>query len=104
MNIINLRKNLRRLLKTRRLSDRRTVPYAFGTPEWEEHIKTHYLAWPKTDRRKYERRTNERRIPDRRNSQARPHERSRFEKKYARILLTPEERKLIEDMYLRDID
>jgi hypothetical protein len=84
--------------------DRRVIPYAFGTPEWEEHIKALYVALPKADRRKQERRANERRVPDRRSSHVRPPERSRFEKKYARILLTPEERKLIEDMYLRDID
>ena len=104
MNIINLRRNLRRLSKTRRIADRRIVPYEFGTPEWEEHIKAHYLAWPKTDRRKQERRVNERRVPDRRSSHVQPPEHSRFEKKYARILLTPEERKLIEDMYLKDMD
>lgn len=104
MNIINLRKNLRRLSKTRRISDRRVVPYEFGTPEWEEHIKKNYLAWPKTDRRKKDRRVAERRVPDRRHNHAQPSERSHFEKKYSRILLTPEERKLIEDMYLRDLD
>lgn len=104
MNIINLRKNLRRLSKTRRISDRRTIPYEFGSPEWEEHIKSHYLVWPKKDRRLQERRANERRIPDRRNNQVLSSPRSRFEKKYARILLTPEERKLIEDMYLKEID
>lgn len=105
MNIINLRKNLRRLSKTRRISDRRIVPFEFGTAEWEEHIKKNYLAWPKTDRRKQDRRMNERRVPDRRHhNQAQPAERSRFERKYSRILLTAEERRLIEDMYLKDLD
>lgn len=105
MNIINLRKNLRRLAKTRRVSDRRIVPYEFGTPEWEEHIKKNYMAWPKVDRRKKDRRLNERRVPDRRNTQqTQPSERSHFERKYARVLLTPEEKKLIEDMYLKDLD
>ncbi|MGZ8097226.1 MAG: hypothetical protein ACXWTH_07265 [Methylosarcina sp.] len=104
MNIINLRKNLRRLSKTRRIADRRVIPYEFGTPEWEENIKKNYLAWPKTDRRKQDRRVAERRVPDRRQNQLQTIERSRLERKYARILLTPEERKLIEDMYLRDLD
>jgi hypothetical protein len=105
MNIINLRKNLRRLSKTRRIADRRVVPYEFGTPEWEENIKKNYLSWPKTDRRKQDRRVGERRVPERRqSSQLETLERSRLERKYARILLTPEERKLIEDMYLRDLD
>jgi len=106
MNIINLRKNLRRLSKTRRVADRRVVPYEFGTPEWEENIKKNYLAWPKTDRRKQDRRVSERRVPERRqsSSQLETLERSRLERKYARILLTPEEKRLIEDMYLRDLD
>lgn len=104
MNIINLRKNLRRSSKTRRISDRRVAPYEFGTPEWEEYIKKNYMAWPKTDRRQRERRVNERRVPDRRHNHAQPSERSQFERKYSRILLTPEERKLIEDLYLRDLD
>lgn len=105
MNIINLRKNLRRLSKTRRIADRRVVPFEFGTPEWEENIKKNYLAWPKTDRRKQDRRVGERRVPERRQSgHLETLERSRLERKYARILLTPEERKLIEDMYLKDLD
>lgn len=104
MNIINLRKNLRRLSKTRRIADRRVIPYEFGTPEWEENIKKNYLVWPKTDRRKQDRRVAERRVPDRRQNHLQTIERSRLERKYARILLTPEERKLIEDIYLRDLD
>lgn len=104
MNIINLRKNLRRLSKTRRVADRRVAPYEFGTPEWEEYMKKNYVAWPKNDRRVNNRRTAERRVPDRRQSQMNASERSRFERKFSRVLLTPEERKLIEDMYLRDLD
>ncbi|MGR9087214.1 MAG: hypothetical protein ACU841_09085 [Gammaproteobacteria bacterium] len=104
MNIINLRKNLRRLSKTRRVADRRMVNYEFGSPEWVEHVKKNYVAWPKADRRQKTRRVGERRVPDRRQSHAQSAERSRFERKYSRILLTPEERKLIEDMYLRDLE
>jgi hypothetical protein len=100
MNIINLRKNLRRSKASRRLADRRTIPYAFGTPEWIEHIQINYLAWPKSDRRVSERRINNRRSPDRRTHQAT--EQTRSGKKYSRILLTSEERKLIEDLYLND--
>lgn len=104
MNIINLRKNLRRLSKSRRIADRRVVPYEFGTPEWEEFMKKNYIAWPKADRRTQNRRTAERRVPDRRQNQMQASERARFERKYSRILLTPAERKLIQDMYLRDLD
>jgi hypothetical protein len=102
MNIINLRKNLRRSTVTRRISDRRIVNFEFGSPEWVENIKKNYLAWPKTNRRTMERRADDRRSPDRRDHQA--SERSRSEKKYSRILLTSEERKLIEDLYLSDIE
>lgn len=101
MNIINLRKSLRRSSMTRRIKDRRTVPYQFGSPEWVENIKRNYLAWPKSNRREQDRRSDDRRLPDRRQSQI--SERIRSEKKYARILLTAEERKLIEDMYLSDM-
>jgi len=102
MNIINLRKNLRRSTVTRRIADRRVVPYEFGTPEWIDHIKQNYLAWPKTNRRAMERRSDDRRSPDRRDQHG--SERNRTELKYSRILLTTEERKLIEDLYLSDID
>lgn len=104
MNIINLRKNLRRITKTRRTSERRACPHQFGTPEWERHIKANYLAWPKEDRRKAERRGRERRLPDRRENHVDPHERSYLEKKYTRIFLTPEERVLLEDLYLSELD
>lgn len=102
MNIINLRKNLRRSTVTRRIADRRVVPYEFGSPEWIENIKKNYLAWPKTNRRKMERRADDRRSPDRREQLA--YEKARTGGKYSRIILTSEERKLIEDLYLSDID
>ena len=104
MNIINLRKNLRRISKSRRTTDRRVCPHQFGTPEWERHIKANYLAWPKEDRRKEERRGRERRLPDRRMNHAHSHERKNLEKSYTRIFLTPEERVLLEDLYLTELD
>jgi len=60
------------------------------------------LAWPKTNRRTTDRRADDRRSPDRRTHQV--SERKRSEQKYSRILLTSEERKLIEDLYLSDIE
>ena len=102
MNIIDLRKSLRRSSVTQRKEDRRKVPYAFGTPEWLEHLKKNNLDCPKSDRRKAERRNDKRRLPDRRQQQ--PTEQIRSEKKYARIFLTPAERKLIEDLYLNDLE
>ncbi|MGZ8189830.1 MAG: hypothetical protein ACXWTS_01225 [Methylococcaceae bacterium] len=102
MNIIDLRKNLRRSSVTRLIADRRKVSYPFGSPEWLEHIKNNHLDCPKFERRKFERRTNERRSPDRR--QELPDEPVRSEKAYSRILLTPAERKLIEDLYFSDFE
>lgn len=102
MNIIDLRKSLRRSSLTQRVSDRRKIPYVFGSPEWLEYLKKNNLESPKFNRRKAERRNDKRRIPDRR--QQFNNESIRSEKKYARIFLTRAERKLIEDLYLNDLD
>jgi hypothetical protein len=102
MNIIDLRKSLRRSSVTQRKEDRRKVPYEFGSPEWLEYITKNNLDCPKFDRRKGERRNDKRRLPDRR--QQLTEEPIRSEKKYARIFLTPAERKLIEDLYLNDLE
>jgi hypothetical protein len=101
MNIIEMRKNLRRSLVTQRIADRRKVPYEFGSPEWLEYINKNHLDRPKFNRRKADRRSDKRRLPDRRQQLA---ESVRSEKKYARIFLTPAERKLLEDLYLSDLD
>jgi hypothetical protein len=102
MNIIDLRKSLRRSSITQRTDDRRKVPYEFGSPEWLEFIKNNNLDCPEFNRRKGDRRNDKRRLPDRRQQQlAEP---AHSEKKYARIFLTPAERKLIEDLYLNDLE
>ncbi|MEQ1637723.1 MAG: hypothetical protein ABL903_13640 [Methylococcales bacterium] len=102
MNIINLRKDPRRSVESRRIVDRRKVPYEFGSPQWIENIKQNYLAWPIRDRRVEARRNDERRNPDRRHQQL--SEQRRSEKKFSRIVLTPEELKLIEDLYMNEAD
>jgi hypothetical protein len=102
MNLYDFRRNPRRSSMTRRTTDRRSVPYPFGSPEWIENIKKNYLAWPKYNRRDVCRRHNERREPDRRQQQL--SEQHRSEQKFSMILLTQEERKLIEDLYLSDLD
>ncbi|MFA5982498.1 MAG: hypothetical protein WC782_00630 [Methylococcaceae bacterium] len=95
---------MRRTSNCRRVTDRRSVPYEFGTPEWIEHIQKNYLLWPKINRRINEdRRANDRRAVDRREQQI-SEQRSRSEKKFSRILLTLEEKRLIEDLYLNDDD
>lgn len=102
MNIINLRKDPRRTVESRRVADRRNVPYEFGSPEWIDNIKKNYLAWPAQDRRIETRRSDERRNPDRRQQQL--SEQRRSEKKYSRIILTREELQLIEDLYMSEAD
>ena len=102
MNIIDLRKSLRRSSVTQRITDRRKITYAFGSPEWLEYLEKNHLDSPKFNRRMAERRSDKRRIPDRRQQQNA--EAGRSEKKYARIFLTRAERKLIEDLYLNDLE
>jgi hypothetical protein len=101
MNIIELRKSLRRSSVSQRITERRKVPYEFGSPEWLEYIKQNHLDRPIYNRRNVDRRNDKRRLPDRRQQLA---ESVRSEKKYARIFLTPAERKLLEDLYLSDLD
>lgn len=102
MNIYDLRRNPRRVSMMRRMTDRRKIPYPFGSREWVKNIKKHYLAWPKFNRRDMNRRGDERRVIDRRQQQF--SEQRLSEKKFSTILLTQEERKLIEDLYLSDLD
>lgn len=102
MNIINLRKDPRRSVDSRRMADRRVVSYKFGSAEWIDNIKKNYLAWPLEDRRVQDRRAQERRNPDRRQQQA--SEQARSERKFSRILLTREELQLIEDLYMNEAE
>ncbi|MGZ5008113.1 MAG: hypothetical protein ACXWE9_02400 [Methylobacter sp.] len=100
MDLYDLRRRSRRSSTTRRETDRRKTPYPFGSPEWIENIKNHYLAWPKSNRRDISRRGTERRAIERRQQSL--SEQRRSEQKYSPILLTEEERRLIEDLYLND--
>jgi len=102
MNIIDLRESLRRSSITQRIADRRKVPYEFGSPEWLEYIKNNHVDCPAFDRRNADRRNDMRRLPDRREQHVA--EPIHSEKGYARIFLTPAERKLIEDLYLNDLE
>ena len=97
MNLYDFRRNPRRSTMNRRIADRRNIPHPFGSPEWVENVKENYLAWPRSNRREVCRRNTERRDPDRRQQQLSDQRRS--EQKYSPILLTQEERKLIEDLY-----
>jgi hypothetical protein len=101
MDIYDLRRNPRRVSMTRRMTDRREISYQFGSQEWVNNIKKHYLAWPKLNRRDMDRRGDDRRVMDRRLQQF--SEQRLSEKKFSTILLSQEERKLIEDLYLSDL-
>ena len=102
MNIIDLREGLRRSLITQRVLDRRKVPYEFGSPEWLAYIKNNHVDCPKVNRRNADRRNDKRQLPERRQQHVAAPIQS--EKKYARIFLTPAEKKLIEDLYLNDLE
>lgn len=97
MIVHEFRNYCRRVTSTRREHERRAIAYPFGSPEWVNNIQLHYLSWPKFDRRQDNRRSNERRFDDRRQQQLTEQDRS--QRKYSRILLTQEERKLIADIY-----
>lgn len=101
MNIIDLRRGPRRTLMTRRITDRRSSTYQSGSPEWLENSHANYRK-PESDRCTMDRRTEDRRILDRR-QQPLP-ERNGYETSYPWIVLAPEERKLLEDLYLNDTE
>jgi hypothetical protein len=100
MSAHELRAQARRSVQTRRVSDRRQIAYPFGSPEWLENIQNTYAAWPKAERRNHIRRMEDRRTADRRHAQA--SEQQRAGRKYSRIVLTSEERQLIQSLYLSD--
>jgi len=102
MNIDYPRWNSTRSVTIRRIADRRHIAFPFDSLAWIENISKHYLAWPKNDRREANRRHDERRVF----SQYPPAftEKSRSEPKYSHILLTREERKMIQDLYLHEAD
>ena len=102
MSIYDFRRNPRRSTASRRIDDRRKIPYPFGSLEWQKNIENYYLAWPKSNRRNMDRRNDERREPDRRHQQL--SEQLRSAKKFSPILLTQEEKKLIEELYFSELD
>jgi hypothetical protein len=102
VKIIDLRNDARRTTATsRRIADRRNISYPFGSSEWQEHIKNNYLAWPKSERRQFNRRNVGRREFERRHQQFAE---QYSKEKYAHVFLTQGERKLIEDLYLCDFE
>lgn len=96
MNIIDLRKNLRDSSTYQRLSDRRINTSAYGSPEWLNYLNQNGFEHPTYDRRQASQRVSD---TDSTADEAAP-----LERPYKRIFLTPAERKLLEDMYLGDLD
>lgn len=45
----------------RRKHERRNLELTFNSPEWIDYMQSHFLLWPKLDRRKGERRSSDRR-------------------------------------------
>jgi hypothetical protein len=98
MNIINLRRHVRRTADTRPNSDRRSSPLQSTATEMQGTES----AFAKINRREAERRLKDRRKPLANRKQE--HEALPPNAKYARFKLTRGERNLIQDMFLSDLD
>ncbi len=98
MNIIDLRKKLLQSSTERRVYvDRRKVFYQFGSPEWKEYMKNNKLECLEEERRKIIRRAADRELTEKIES-------TDSEKPYRRIFLTPNEKKLLHDIYFTDFE
>ncbi len=62
----------------------------------------HYLAWPASDRRQTDKRDHDRREFDRRQQQTIEH--TYAQSKHPKLVLTREEKMLIEDLFLCDFE
>jgi hypothetical protein len=101
LNINELRHKTRRVSATRRNTDRRVASYVFSSPEWQANIEANYAYCPKFERRQLTRRDDERRSLDRRQHAVSNYTPS--DKRAPQLVLTREERRLIEDLYLCDL-
>lgn len=100
-NINELRSNERRTDVCRRIADRRITSFAFGSSEWQANIASGYAYCPNSERRLGNRRDQDRRTMERRQQHFEPVRPARNRHQRQMILL-PEERKLIEDLFLCD--
>jgi len=96
MNIIDLRNKFRETPSTRRLKDRRDNPFPYGSEEWRNFIVDNGFAFPPADRRAESRCTDDMVSEEGQGNEP--------EKPYVRILLTPAERKLLEDVFLSELE
>jgi hypothetical protein len=102
MNIINLRKNVRRAADIRPNADRRGASNQFSASETQEKKQGSESTFAKLNRRKAERR-----MKDRRKSSSDAQQGNEVlppGTRYARFKLTRGERNLIQDMFLSDLE
>lgn len=102
MNIINLRKHVRRANDTRPTGDRRDAASQVDASEMQDKPQGSESTIAKLNRRKAERRLKDRRKPLSATKQ--DNEILPPGTKYARFKLTRGERNLIQDMFLSDLD
>ncbi len=102
MYIIDLRKSPRRVLIDKQLEERRKIIHEFGSSEWLTAINNNKVDCPGFNRRKLENPVDNRQLCDRREQLVT--EESSLNKKKTSIFLTPGEAKLIEDIYLMDLE
>jgi hypothetical protein len=99
MNIIDLRNKLQQSSAERRVSpDRRKVSYQFGSAEWLEYMKKNQIKCLEEERRKEIRRSIDK------GDYVEQSDSSNTEITYRRIFLTRGEKKLLQDIYLSDLD
>jgi hypothetical protein len=101
MYIIDLRKSPRRLLINHWLGERRKNTNKFGSPEWLQSIKNNKVDCPDLNRRKAEKRIDNRQLSDRREQLVTE---STLSKKDTPVFFTQGEIKLLEDIYLMDLE
>jgi hypothetical protein len=99
MNIIDLRKNFRRSLMNSCIPAQGKSVSEMDLPEWSGGVtaNTNTINRSQPERRKMDRRRNK-------ESSVQLAEAGASKKTYTRILLTPAERRLIEDIYLSDLE
>ncbi len=84
----------------RRIKERRSIEYQFGSTAWLGRVRQGYQLWPKLDRRKTDRRSQDRRRINRRAQN--------IKMKHAKNQLTPqnlltaEEKQMLNDLMRED--
>lgn len=86
--------------QNRRQQERRNLNLKFNSPEWIEYMQSHFLLWPKMDRRQRERRSSDRRASERRQpKRALTQPQPRYSLTTS-DLLSDEEKQMIQNLFL----